>query len=176
MYSDLLVATAEGGDHLLDPTVYQVLHLLRERLQMDVVFVREQPSQLASPAEQARLNQPVLDENGCNAVEADWARRLLLHRVTQLRSGQSGLTPMGKPLGKFFFSPVQLEDGSAFGTLCSFIPGSNKALHARELKNLCYTAKLIASKMAERKRREQLNNDDSRWSLEPQESTFRHLL
>ncbi|WP_429951891.1 hypothetical protein ACQYWY_09900 [Comamonas sediminis] len=39
--SELLVATAEGADDLIDQNVKEVLHGLREHLKMDVIFVSE---------------------------------------------------------------------------------------------------------------------------------------
>ena len=39
--SELLVATPEGSDALIDASVSEVLRLLREHLKMDVVFVSE---------------------------------------------------------------------------------------------------------------------------------------
>src|SRR5262245_21638172 len=39
--SDLLIATADSSDALLDDSISQVLHKLRETMRMDVVFVSE---------------------------------------------------------------------------------------------------------------------------------------
>ena len=41
MISELLVATADGTDPSIDRSVTEVLRTLRERLNMDVVFVSE---------------------------------------------------------------------------------------------------------------------------------------
>ena len=37
--SEMLVATADGSDELIDGAVTEMLQLLRQRLEMDVVFV-----------------------------------------------------------------------------------------------------------------------------------------
>jgi hypothetical protein len=37
--TELLVATADASDELVDQSVSQVLRLLRDRMKMDVVFV-----------------------------------------------------------------------------------------------------------------------------------------
>ena len=51
--SNLLVASADASDHLLDGSAEQVLRAVRQRLRLDVVFVGEFVAGRRPPADQS---------------------------------------------------------------------------------------------------------------------------
>lgn len=151
----LLVATPEGADPPLDPTLSEILRLVREHLQMDVVFV----------------TQYVGDDNVFLRVEADASLRALegasqpraesfcqrvldgrLPRVmpdVQSLRGTHDVPESPVPIGAYMAAPVQLEDGTLFGTLCCFSFTCRPELGEREFKRLEMSARLTARWMDE---------------------------
>lgn len=178
--SELRVATADSSDPEIDPAVTQVLKLLRERINMDAVFVGEfragqplfRPRELSSHPEQA----------ACDPIEESWGHRVVVQRHPQLKAAAqaAGLgikTSLTKfPAGEFISTSVLLKFGRCYGTLCCFSAGDSQLLHQRNVKNLRYTAQLMAQKIDQNYRRKAQQADDSRWAIEPLESTFTRLL
>jgi hypothetical protein len=153
--SELLVATADHADELVDRQVQDVLRLLRERLGMDVVFVSEFTGgqRMFRYVDHLPGATPVRAGEG-NPLEESWCQRVVDGRLPELMRDaaefvDSGDAPVpGMPVGTHLSTPVRLPNGEAYGTLCCFSVGVKPGVGEADLRNLRYTAKLLAGKLA----------------------------
>ena len=96
--SELLVATADESDELVDRSVSKVLQMLRERMQMDVVFVSEFTNgqrvmrQVAAPAD-----QPVVKVGDTAPLEESWCQRVVDGRLPRFIPDASALPASASP-------------------------------------------------------------------------------
>jgi GAF domain-containing protein len=158
--SELLVATADGHDRLLDDAVPEVLKLLREKMSMDVVFVSEFiDGKRAFRHVEQTPGQEVIAQGDSEPLEASWCQRVVDGRLPELMPNAeqwmaSGAAPRPPfPIGTHLSTPIVMKDGSIYGTLCCFSFGENKHINERDLKNLKFTAKLAAGKIEQEKAR-----------------------
>lgn len=176
--SDLLVATAESSDALLDDSVSQVLRMLRQSMGLDVVFVSEfvdgrrvfrfvdaEGSAPLRPGESSPL-----EESYCQRV-VDGRMPGLVHDVAKLPDAAS-LPPTPLRVGAHLSTPIVMNNGDTYGTLCCFSGSPNEALRMRDLTTLRHCAQLVARKLeATRRMREQSMQDTEimapDWALEP---------
>lgn len=187
--SELLVATADGADELIDVAVPEVLKLLRDRMKMDVVFVSEfvdgrrvfrhvPPGQTALPV------------GGGDPLEESWCQRVVDGRVPEFVQDANTHPatrnlPKPMPIGTHLSTPIIMEDGQIYGTLCCFSHGVNDKTSDRDLQNLRYTAQLTARKIERERAADRvlaMQKPTTRpqpaqvpeWKLEPQKNdTFR---
>lgn len=176
--SDLLVATAESSDALLDDSVSQVLRMLRESMGMDVVFVSEfvegrrvfrfVDATGAAPLRPGESSP--LEETYCQRV-VDGRMPGLVTDVAKLPDAAAlPRTPMR--IGAHLSTPIVLKNGETYGTLCCFSTSPNEALRLRDLTTLRHCAQLVARKLeATRAARERAMQDTEilapDWALEP---------
>lgn len=165
---ELLVATGEQADPLVDPKVQQALRLLRERLKMDVVFV----SQFVDGRRTFRVvdsdphKETVIRAGESDPVEQTWCQRVVDGRLPQLVHDmrprvESGEVPdPGVQIGTHLSTPVVLRDGTVYGTLCCFSEQVHSGANELDLKRLQFTAKLLATDLDNTRRGREL-------SLEP---------
>lgn len=182
--SDLLVATADSSDALLDDSVSQVLSMLRQTLRMDVVFVSEFVDgrrvfrfvDADGPAPIAPGESSPLEESYCKLV-VDGRLPGLITDVARL----SPPVPLPKtpvPIGAHLSTPIVMKDGQAYGTLCCFSAAPNEALRLRDLTALRHCAQLVARKLElTRGERERAAQDTEimapDWALQPIEPRHR---
>jgi len=154
--SELLVATADSADEAIDQAVPAVLRLLRERMKMDVVFVSEFVD--GQRVVRHAVNPPGqewLPEGAGMPLEESWCQRVVDGRIPELvRDAASDPATAGLPapfpIGAYLSTPIVLEDGTVYGTLCCFSFSANEDLNERDRKNLRFTAQLAASKLKPR--------------------------
>jgi GAF domain-containing protein len=176
--SDLLVATADSSDALLDDSVSQVLGMLRQSLKMDVVFVSEFVDgrrvfrfvDADGRAPIAAGESSPLEESYCKLV-VDGRLPELVTDVARL-SASVPLPKAGIPVGAHLSTPIVMNDGQAYGTLCCFSASPNEALRLRDLTTLRHCAQLVARKLeAGRALRERAMQDTEimapDWALQP---------
>ena len=112
-------SASRGAAPRADEAIQVVLGLLRERIGMDVVFVR----QFTDGQRRFRI------------VEA------LSHgRAAALATGQDAAGESGVLLD----TAIVLPDGRVHGTLCCFSPGDDAGAHERDLRALRHGARLAA--------------------------------
>lgn len=154
--SELLVATADSSDELIDRAVTEVLGLLRERLAMDVVFVSEfVDGQRIFRYVDTRPGNRVLAVGASNPLELSWCQRIVDGRLPELIPRMDDLpaevkADLPKPpfeIGTHLSTPILLDDGRIYGTLCCFSFGVNESVQAKDLKNLKWVAMLVARKL-----------------------------
>ena len=175
--SELLVATPEGADALIDQSVPEVLRLLREHLKMDVVFVSEfvDGRRVFRRVETAPAGQRVIEVGQSSPLEESFCQRVVDGRLPRLVRDLAQepvlpeLPPTDFPIGAHLSTPIVLNDGRIYGTLCCFSFAPNEALTQRDLKKLELSAQLAARRINERNAR-QADQAMARWSLEPQDA------
>jgi GAF domain-containing protein len=152
--SEMLVATADASDELINSAVSETLLLLRERLAMDVVFVSEF-------VDGHRVTRPddgpkgAAAQSGSNSspLEEAWGQTILDGRLPKTskdirKHTGSAITPAASvELGAYLSAPVLLANGVSYGTLCCFSDAANTHLRERDLRNLQSVAQLIAAKI-----------------------------
>jgi GAF domain-containing protein len=170
--SDLLVATADSADASVDAAVPEVLTLLRQKLQMDVVFVSEfTGGKRVFRYVDSGDGAPQLPVGYSNPLEESYCQRVVDGRLPELMPDAAthpGTQALPKPpfrVGAHLSTPIVLDDGRPYGTLCCFSTQPNPQLRQRDLDNLRHCAKLVARKV-EIARAQKAEPD---WSLKPME-------
>lgn len=126
--SELLIATPDASDPLVDSSVHQVLRLLRDQHRMEAAFVGEviDGRRICRQADSAQAQ--LIDQEG-DALEVAYCKQALNVRV---------------PVGCFLAAPVVLSNSTIYGTLYSFSYSPDEGMQQRELKKLELSAQLAA--------------------------------
>lgn len=133
--SELLIATPDVSDPLVDQSVNKVLRLLREQHGMEAAFACEvidgqRVSRRTRPSEHAQF----IDEQA-DPLELAFCKQVVSARV---------------PSGCYLSAPVVLGNGMIYGTFYSFSFNPDAALELRDLKKLEMAAQLAARLLNER--------------------------
>jgi hypothetical protein len=133
--SELLIATPDVSDPLVDQSVNKVLRLLREQHGMEAAFACEvidgqRVSRRTLPSERAQF----IDEQA-DPLELAFCKQVVNAQV---------------PSGCYLSAPVALSNGTIYGTLYSFSFNPDAALELRDLKKLEMAAQLAARLLNER--------------------------
>lgn len=156
--TELLVATADGSDALIDSHVSEVLRMLREHLQMDVIFISEfVDGQRVFRRVEAQTQPPLIEEGQSEPLEQSFCQHVVDGRLPQLIHDVPDLvnfrelpaTPFR--VGAHLSTPIVLNDGRVYGTLCCFSHAANPSLTKQDLRKLELSAKLTAQKIDERR-------------------------
>lgn len=152
--AELMVATADNADAGIDGKVQEVLGLLREKLDMDVVFVsRFEGGRRTLMRVEQRRGVNVLAAGESDPLEESWCQRVVDGRLPELVRDAGPLIAARKvpkppfPVGTHLSTPVADRDGAAFGTLCCFSLQPKDSVNERDLKRLKYAAELLTSKL-----------------------------
>lgn len=171
--SELLVATPDGADDLIDASVTEVLRMALDHLRMDVIFVSEfcdgrRVFRRVETKPEARVIEPEqsspLEESFCQRV-VDGRLPRLVHNVGTLPNFDE-LPPTDFSIGAHLSTPIVLDDGRIYGTLCCFSFAPNEQLAQRDLKKLEISAQLAAKKINLRRARD-AEKAMANWALEP---------
>jgi hypothetical protein len=127
--SELLIATPDTSDPLVDSCVHQVLRLLRDQHRMEAAFVGElvDGRRVFRHAAESTCAQ-FIDEHS-DPLELAYCKHALNVRV---------------PFGCFLSAPVVLADGNVYGMFYSFSFSPDEGMQSRELKKLEMSAQLAA--------------------------------
>ncbi len=173
--SELLVATADGGDALINDSVPEVLRLLREHLKMDVVFVSEfVDGRRVFRRVDTAPDRALIAVNQSAPLEASFCQRVVDGRLPGIvhdmakRPDFDALPTTPFTVGAHMSVPVVLNDGRIYGTLCCFSLAANDDLAQRDLKKLEMSAQLAARRIDAERARE-AEQVTAGWSLEPQD-------
>ena len=153
--SELLVATADDADELIDDSVQQVLGLLRDHMKMDVVFVSEFTGARRLFKRVAMSpGHAVIAAGQSDPLETSWCQRVVDGRLPEYIANTAKLPAAAAltkdlpfPIGTHISAPIVLQDGEVYGTLCcfSFSPQDNP--NPEDLKRLKFSAKLTAGRI-----------------------------
>ena len=151
--SELLVATADSSDPLLDESVPQLLQAMRERMKMDVVFVSEFiDGQRMFRYVDAAPGAPAIEAGGSSPAEESVCRRVVEGRVPELVHDLSAMPPEQLPplpfrIGAHLSTPIVLTNKRIYGTLCCFSAAPRPELVQADLDKLRLCATLVARKV-----------------------------
>lgn len=153
---DMTVATADPSDAELDRNISQVLKTLRERLNMDVVFVSEfLDGRRVFRQVSASDSRPTVSLGQSDALEASWCQQAVAGRLPRYIADAKTdptvgalLDQLPRPIGTHIRTPVVLKNGENCGTLCCFSFSPNDSANLDDLKTLEMTALLTAPKVA----------------------------
>ena len=152
--SGWLARHADGPDPIGDGAVEEVLHGLRQRLGLDVVFVAEfaEGERVFRFVDRAP-HVPPIEPGMSHPLEASFCVRIADGRLPEFipdvaRLGpEVDLPPVPFPIGTHLGTPVLLKDGSRFGTLCCFSLTPNAQVREEDLGVLRHCASLVAHKL-----------------------------
>ena len=171
--SELLLATADQSDDLIDENVRQVLHDLREHLGMEVIFVSEirDGQRMFKHVDTAPGKELIatgggssLEESLCQCVRDGRLPRLVQDAATHPAFPQLPATPFR--VGAHLSTPIVLANGKVYGTLCCFSQTGDESLTERDLHKLECVAKITAKRIDIKQARE-LQEQLAKWELQP---------
>jgi GAF domain-containing protein len=172
--SEMLVATADGSDDMIDSAVTEMLQLLRQRLAMDVVFVSEfVDGERVFRYVDTPKNKPVIPVGHSDPLEQTWCQRVVDGRLPQFIADSSKLPDRASlpaapfPVGTYLSTPIFLSDGQVYGTLCCFSFSPNEQIHERDLKNLKSVATLVAKKISKSRAPRHAPTEPAALTLQP---------
>lgn len=153
--SELMVATADQSDEMLDKVITDVLKTLRDRMKMDVVFCSEFVDgrrvfrQVATSKE-----RPVVAVGASDLLEESWCQRVVDGRLPRFMPDAKVNPVAGEllkqlpfPIGTHISTPIVLKSGEIYGTLCCFSFSPQSSPNPHDLKTLEMTAKLTAMRL-----------------------------
>ena len=173
--SELLVATADASDELVDRSISEVLRLLRDKMKMDVVFVSEfTQGQRVMRYMATSPGGPAVAVGDADLLEASWCQRVVdgrlpehIHDARQLPAAAALLKELPFPIGTHISTPIVLRNGEVYGTLCTFSLAPKDNPDPNDLKVLRYTAKLAAEKIDGRREQDRQRTQPADLSLVP---------
>ncbi len=148
--SDLLVATAQHCDPLLDASVSKALRLLRQMLKVDAVFVAE----LIDGARVTRVGETTgampMNVGEVIPLERTYCRLVLEGRLPEFVLDVTALAEDVAPpdllpgLRGHLMTQIVRRDGSVYGTLCCLSASPLEVERERALTNLRRSAQFVA--------------------------------
>ena len=121
--SELLVATSDATDTLIPGSVQEVLKMVRDKLNMDVVFVSEfVDGQRVIRQVECRGNPPVLSAGQADPLEATWCQRIVDGRLPYIMNNVPllaetlSIPPTDLKIGSHLATPIVLSSGRIYGT------------------------------------------------------------
>ena len=173
--SELLVATADSSDPLLDDTVPKLLQAMRQRMEMDVVFVSEFiAGQRMFRYVDAAAGAPDIQAGDSSPAEESVCQRVVEGRVPELVANLCALPAEDLPdmpfrVGAHLSTPVVLADKRIYGTLCCFSAAPRPDLVQADLDKLKLCATLVARKVDLNQSRGIVEPPPD-WQLEPMDT------
>ena len=171
--SELLVATADSSDPLLDESVSQLLHAMRLRMEMDVVFVSEfvDGQRMFRYVDATPGAAPGVEAGNSNPAEESVCQRVVEGRVPELVTDLSAMPADQLPelpfrIGAHLSTPIVLTDKRVYGTLCCFSKAPRPELVQGDLDKLRLCATLVARKV-ELSEARGIKEPPPDWRLEP---------
>lgn len=152
--SELLVATNDDADPLIDPNVKEALGLCREHLHMDVVFVSQfENNRRTFKVVESKPGVTLLKPGQSDPVEESWCQHVVSGRLPGymrdarpfIERGDAPAPPF--PIGTHLSTPIRLADGSVYGTLCCFSHQVEEGVADKDLHRLRAMARVIAKKL-----------------------------
>jgi hypothetical protein len=148
--SDLLVATPDASDPLVDGSVRKALQLLRQMLRVDAVFVAE----LVDGARVTRVGETTgampMTLGEVVPLERTYCRLVLEGKLPEFIVDVEALADDVAPPGLLpglrghVMAPIVLKDGRVYGTLCCLSASPMAVDQERALSNLRRSAKFVA--------------------------------
>ena len=148
--SDLLIATPDASDPLLDGAVLKALQLLRRMLRVDAVFVAE----LIDGARVTRVGETTgampMNPGEVIPLERTYCRLVLEGKLPEFIADVDALAEDMAPRGLLpglhghVMTPIVLKDGRVYGTLCCLSASPLAVDQEKALSNLRRSAQFVA--------------------------------
>lgn len=154
-------------------SVPDILHAIRNHLNMEVAFVAEfkDGQRVFRYVDTDCSNTPIQLNHG-DPLETSYCQRIVDGRLPELipdvHNSPEALeldVTRALSIGSYMGVPIRLSDGSIYGTFCCFSSTGDKSLNLRDLSLMRVFAEL-ASKMIERERRLNARRNTSRARIE----------
>ena len=152
--SELLLATADRSDELVDESVRLVLQELRQHLNMEVIFISEirNSQRMFQHVDTAPGKELIatggggpLEESFCQCVLDGVLPGLVQDAATHPAFSKLPVTPFR--VGAHLSTPIVLASGKVYGTLCCFSQAADESLTAKDLQKLECVARIIARRI-----------------------------
>lgn len=151
-----LLLGSGAGDPLQDPATLRALAKLRLELGQDVIFVSRFRNETrvielveSEPAMVSFLQGTVdpLQQSWCYSVVSGRLPELVLDARTWI---EAGVVPEpGMTIGTHISTPIRLENGTVFGTLCAFSSDLVADSTANDLSRLRLAAESLGKRLAQ---------------------------
>jgi hypothetical protein len=151
--SDLLVATPDAADPLVDAAVLKALQILRQLLKVDAVFVAE----LIDGARVTRVGETTgampMNVGEVIPLERTYCRLVLEGKLPEFIPDVTALAEDVAPpdllagLRGHVMAPIVLKDGRVYGTLCCLSASPLAVDREKALQNLHRSAKFVADSL-----------------------------
>ena len=171
--SELLVASADASDELIDHNVKQVLHGLRQHLDMDVIFVSEiRDGKRMFKYVDHKPDRALIATGGGSTLEESFCQCVLDGRLPRLvhdaatHPAKDQLPPVPFRVGAHLSAPIVLSDGKIYGTLCCFSMAADPSLQETDLQKLECIAKYTAKRI-DVQRDQEREAESAQWNLQP---------
>ncbi|MBG9389570.1 GAF domain-containing protein [Caenimonas aquaedulcis] len=149
--AELLTATSDSADPLLHPKVSEALQILRQHLNMDVAFV----SQFSGGKRTFRVvesdpNVTLVVAGQSDPLEKAWCQYVVDGRLPGFIEDGREVSKAGQApevafdIGTHLSTPVVLNNGEVYGTLCCFSQQVQKDVTPLDLRRLQIAAKVLA--------------------------------
>ncbi|HYF17875.1 MAG TPA: histidine kinase [Ramlibacter sp.] len=144
-----------AGDPLEDPATLRALAKLRLELGQDVIFVSRFKDDTrvlelveSEPATVSFLLGAVdpLQQSWCYSVVSGRLPELVLDARTWIEAG--AVPRPGIPIGTHISTPIRLEDGTVYGTLCAFSSDVVADSTVNDLARLRLAAEVLGKRLA----------------------------
>lgn len=149
-FSEILIATSDSSDSLIDKEVTEVLALLKEKLSMDIVFVSEFIEN-KRVIRYVNSDQNLVKLDSFEPLEKTWCKMMVDQKIPEFISDvsqYSGVLPeVEAKLGTFISAPVVLGSGDVYGTVCCLSYSPVLSVGYKDLSNLKSVASLISKKI-----------------------------
>lgn len=154
--SELLVATSDEADTAIDDSVPEVLRLLRDKMQMDVVFVSEftDGQRVMRHVAATPGGGKVVAQGDSAPLEQSWCQQVVdgrmpqyIHNAATHPASAALAAQLPFPVGTHISTPIVLKGGEVYGTLCAFSFHAVDQSNAADVKKLQFTAQLTAQKI-----------------------------
>ena len=152
--SELLLATADRSDELVDESVRLVLQELRQHLNMEVIFVSEirNGQRMFQHVDTAPGKELIatgggspLEESFCQCVLDGILPGLVHDAASHPAFAKLPATPFR--VGAHLSTPIVLASGKVYGTLCCFSQAADESLTAKDLQKLECVARITARRI-----------------------------
>jgi hypothetical protein len=152
--SELLVATNDGADPLVDPQVREALGAYRKHLGMDVVFVSQfENKRRTFRVVESKPGVTLLQVGQSDPVEQSWCQHVVSGRLPQLMKNAQPYVDNGAAprvpirIGTHLSTPILMRNGSVYGTLCCFSHEVCEQVGGKDLHRLQAMARVLAGKL-----------------------------
>lgn len=152
--SELLIATSDASDPLVHPKVGEALRLVRDRLEMDVVFVSQfERNRRTFRVVESKPGITLVKAGQSDPVEESWCHHVVTGRLPQLMTDAQPFVDRGEApeppfrIGTHLSTPIVLKSGNVYGTVCCFSHHVDERIGLKNLQQLQVMARILGENL-----------------------------